>query len=372
MVRLYLSAKSRVTAHGSFNMLIGCYVMGPRRGRFVRDGEPGSKNVVVNFAMNSNSLRVIGVSCLWFGWYSFNASSVGLLDGTRTSKLIGQVTLNTTLSAATCGLFSMLISNWFNISDRRHDLDATLNGILAGLVSITAGCNVVKGWGAVVIGIVGTFVWIGSKKLVEKLQIDDVVDAIAIHAGCGIWGLIAPCFFAGIFYGGNGKLLGAALISIICIVTWTSIFMTTIFTTMEHYNILRISEVEEVEDLLDWREHGHYNSNTSGSDSMGAHRSFGRPLDPALVKHWVANQETKDLLDKPSIIALAMHTDSGTVMETLALFDRFSGGAQTLRGDQFDSFLKELSKRFLPTQTMTSASKSEEFHGLVGATQPEL
>jgi Amt family ammonium transporter len=239
---------------GGIAALTGAHYVGKRLGRFEDNDEQ-------EFRPHNMPLVVMGTLILWFGWYGFNAgSTLGITDGN--TSLAGLVAMNTTISAAIAGLVTFIFRGYFfQQLDPRFNVSAISNGILAGLVSITAPCGSVEPWAAFCIGAVGGFVYIGSSYLVQKkLHIDDPLDAFAVHGGCGIWGTLSVAFFdssKGIFYGAadSGKFLGIQLLGILVIMLWTFTFSALTFASLKHFNLLRVSQ--EVERLgLDRCEHG--------------------------------------------------------------------------------------------------------------------
>jgi len=173
---------------GGASALAGTIVLGPRKGRW---DEPE------NFEPHNLPLVVLGTLSLWFGWYGFNCgSTLGMSDAT-TGAMGAQVAMNTTLSAATGGLTVFILR--YGIT-KRYDVAGLCNGILAGLVSITAPCGNVESGSAIVIGLVGGIVYQLSSMFQQFIGIDDPVDASSVHGACGIWGVLA----AGLFDWGNG------------------------------------------------------------------------------------------------------------------------------------------------------------------------
>jgi len=168
--------------------LAGTIVLGPRTGRFVNPEE---------FEPHNLPLVVLGTFALWFGWYGFNpGSTLGMHTG-DTGAMAAQVAMNTTISAATGGLTVFMLR--FGIY-KKYDVGGLCNGILAGLVSITAPCGNVECGSAFAIGFIGALVYQGASMLLQKLKIDDPVDASPVHGFCGVWGLLA----AGLFDWGKG------------------------------------------------------------------------------------------------------------------------------------------------------------------------
>lgn len=182
-------------------------------------------------------------------------------------NLAALITMTTTLSAAMGGITVFLIK--FAIS-KQHDVCALANGILAGLVSITAGCDGVYGWAAIIIGFVGGLLFLGASALLKKMKIDDPVDAFAVHGACGAWGVIAVAFFnaeKGIFYGGEdaGKQLQWQVIGVLSIAAWTAVLSAATFMVLMVAKVLRLSPEEEKGGADKHAPYGGYNSSKSTS-----------------------------------------------------------------------------------------------------------
>mmetsp|Transcript_5342 Transcript_5342/g.11011 ORF Transcript_5342/g.11011 Transcript_5342/m.11011 type:complete len:495 (+) Transcript_5342:800-2284(+) len=239
---------------------VGSYLIGPRLGRFDSDGKP------LAMPGHSTPLATLGTFILWVGWLGFNPGSVLSLVGN--SNIAARAAVNTILCSATGGLSSLFFATAIN-PGREWDINGALNGVLAGLVSITAGCPVVSPWASLVIGVFGGVVYqCASKFVLLVMKLDDPLDAVAVHAFTGAWGLIAVGFFAktefvqelagfdesvayqdysGVFYGGNGILLGCQLVEIVCIVPWVTALIFPYFFVLRKLNFLRISaQAEEI------------------------------------------------------------------------------------------------------------------------------
>ncbi|CAJ1446103.1 unnamed protein product [Effrenium voratum] len=242
---------------GGVSGLAGTIVLGPRKGRFVNPEE---------FEPHNLPLVVLGTFALWFGWYGFNpGSTLGMHDG-ATGALAAQVAMNTTLAAATGGI-TVFILRYAIL--RKYDVGGLCNGILAGLVSITAGCGNMECGSAFATGLVGAMVYQGASMLLQKLKIDDPVDAAPVHGFCGIWGCIACGLFdwgKGVdhFHGWSGwgcmqtadesscktgiggTAIGAQFIMVLMIIVWAGSLSTIAFFLLKLTGLLRISEeVEE-------------------------------------------------------------------------------------------------------------------------------
>lgn len=239
---------------GGIAAIWGAFIIGPRKGRF-DGGKP------VDMPGHSSVLSVLGTLILWLGWYGFNpGSTLGIAGYGQTSA---RVAVCTTLSAATGGLVVVLMEKL--VGSKQWDVAMVCNGILAGLVSITAGCSVVYTWHAALIGFLGGFVYFGTSKCVLKCcKIDDPLDAFAVHGACGCWGVIAAGLFAvpangyqcgkGAFYGGSDCI--SANLTLICTeFAWVSVLSMMMFGGLKVSGCLRISiDVEEAG--MDISKHG--------------------------------------------------------------------------------------------------------------------
>jgi len=246
-----------VHAVGGFSALAAAWLLGPRIGKFNKDG---SSNVIPG---HSITLSALGVFILWTGWYGFNSGST--LSGMNPG--IAYIAVTTTL-AASSGLLSALIVNWLRTG--KPSTEMALNGALAGLVAITAGTANVEPLGAIFIGLIAGPVLVYGLELVEKvLRVDDPVGAIAVHGLNGVWGTIAIGLFAapapggmtgmgeiaGLFYGGGLSQLGIQLVGTLVISAWAFTTMAILFYLMKVTIGIRVSTQEELEGL-DLSEHG--------------------------------------------------------------------------------------------------------------------
>jgi ammonium transporter, Amt family len=221
---------------GGWAALVGAWMLGPRTGKYRKDGK-------VNPLPGSNMpLATVGVLILWLGWFGFNGGSVLSADPAATSLVL----VTTCLAAAAGGLGAMLA---YTFISRKPDLSMALNGVLAGLVGITAGADVVTVNAAVLIGLLAGGLVVGSVIFFDKVKIDDPVGAISVHLVCGIWGTLA----AGIF--GEGKSVGAQAIGIAAYGVFTALCAFVLFAAIKAVMGLRVSEDEEREGL-DFGEHG--------------------------------------------------------------------------------------------------------------------
>ena len=249
---------------GGIAALVGASILGPRIGKFIKDKE--GKVVKVNaFPGHNLPIACLGVFILWLGWYGFNGAAC-----TDLSQL-GSVFLTTTVAPALATVTCMIFT-WLKYG--KPDVSMCLNASLAGLVAITAGCDVTDALGASIIGIVaGLLVCFGVWLLDYVLRVDDPVGAVAVHCLNGIWGTLAVGLFAtnsapaygsadstgaelvGLSYGGGFKLLGIQAIGVISTAAWTAVTMTIAFLIIKAVFGLRVSEEEEIVGL-DSTEHG--------------------------------------------------------------------------------------------------------------------
>ncbi len=222
-----------VHALGGFAGLAGALVLGPRVGRFKKNG--GSK------AMPGHSLTIstLGVFILWIGWYGFNPGSQLAIVGVDNTNMVMHIAVNTTLAAAAGGVTAMILAWWLF---KKPDLSMALNGILAGLVGITAGCDSVTNGESIIIGLIAGLLVVLAILFLEKMRIDDPVGAWPVHGVAGVWGGLAT----GIF--GDHSLV-AQLIGSIVIPLWGFLTMYGLFGLLKAFNLLRVSETEEIRGL---------------------------------------------------------------------------------------------------------------------------
>lgn len=233
---------------GGVTALIGAALLGPRIGKYYVD-ESGKKQARA-IPGHSVTIGALGVFILWFGWYGFNGAAA------TDMATLGKIFVTTTLAPAFASCATMAYT-W--IKNGKPDVSMTLNGSLAGLVAITAGCANVDALGSIIIGIVaGIWVVVIVEVLDLKLHIDDPVGAVGVHFGNGLWGTLAVGLFAtdgGLFYGGGFRLLGIQALGVAAILSYTVVLMTIVFLLIRKFHGLRVSEEEEIGGL-DSYEHG--------------------------------------------------------------------------------------------------------------------
>lgn len=250
---------------GGISAIIGAKILGPRIGKFVTDKKTGKVTKVNAIPGHSLTIGALGCFILWFGWYGFNGAAA------TSGPQLGSIFLTTTIAPAVATVVCMIFT-WIKYG--KPDVSMCLNASLAGLVGITAGCDVMDAFGATMVGVVsGLLVVFGVWLLDHVLYIDDPVGAVAVHMMNGIWGTFAvglfanpdvPGYavenadgaaFAGLFYGGGVKLLGLQCLAILTVGLWTAVTITITFVIIKKTIGLRAS-VEEETRGLDITEHG--------------------------------------------------------------------------------------------------------------------
>ena len=249
---------------GGISALIGAKILGPRIGKFTKD-KSGRITRVNAFPGHNIPIGALGVFILWLGWYGFNGAAA------VTVEQRGSIFVTTTIAPAIATVVCMIFT-WIKYG--KPDVSMCLNASLAGLVAITAPCDVTDAFGAIVIGAVAGFLVVFGVWLLDyKLRIDDPVGAVAVHCMNGIWGTIAVGLFAtnsapeyaiadasgnelvGLFYGGGFELLGLQFIGFAAVAAWTAVTITIVFLVIKAVIGLRASEEEEIVGL-DATEHG--------------------------------------------------------------------------------------------------------------------
>jgi Amt family ammonium transporter len=228
---------------GGIASLVGAKIVGPRIGKYSKSGEsraiPG----------HSLTLGALGVFILWFCWFGFNGGSTTSMTGENIVSA-GTIFVTTNLAAATAATITMIIT-W--IRYKKPDVSMTLNGALAGLVAITAGCDAVSPFGAFCIGIIAAFVIVFGIEFVDKiLKVDDPVGAIGVHGLAGAVGTLLTGIFAldgGLLYGGGFAMLGVQALGVVSVMAWVAVTMSIVFTVIKKTMGLRVSRAEEVAGL---------------------------------------------------------------------------------------------------------------------------
>ncbi len=235
---------------GGWVALAGAMVVGPRIGKYSADGKANA------IPGHNIPLAALGVFILWFGWFGFNPGSTTVADGT-----IGYIAVNTTLAAA-AGVLGAMTTAWIRFG--KPDVSMSMNGALAGLVAITAGCYELSPGGSIIVGaIAGILVVLAIVFIDQVLKVDDPVGCVAVHGVCGAWGTLAVGLFAapgfggitGLFYGGGiGQLITQA-IGVASVFVWAFGTGWIAFSVVKAILGIRVTEEEELKGL-DISEHG--------------------------------------------------------------------------------------------------------------------
>jgi len=224
---------------GGIGAIVGAICVGPRKGRWEGKEDFGADNI---------PFCVLGTFCLWFGWYGFNPGSTLSMKTKDDAYIAGLVAVNTTLAPCMAGLVVFFLRAHV-CQPKLLDVGGFCNGILAGLVSITAGCAFVKPWEACIIGLIGGLLYQASSMTLQKLRIDDVVDAFSVHGACGMWGVLSLGLFGnpdegmggnGLFYGGDQ--LRTQVMGILVIVVWSAALSFLIFAPLRKVGWLRLGD----------------------------------------------------------------------------------------------------------------------------------
>ncbi|MBU3111083.1 ammonium transporter [Clostridium lacusfryxellense] len=270
---------------GGVAAFVGAKILGARIGKYDKNGDakaiPG----------HSVTLGALGVFILWFAWFGFNGGSTVSATGDATIILMSKIFVTTNISAAVATTAVMIIT-W--IRYKKPDVSMTLNGSLAGLVAITAGCDVVSPVGAFFIGLIAAFVVVFGIEFVDKtLKVDDPVGAIGVHGMCGATGTLLVGLFSldkGLFYGHGASFLGIQLIGVLSVMAWVAITMTIVFKIIKATVGLRVSKEEEIIGL-DIEEHGLM---SCYADFMPITAEFATPVSEAIPVRIEKGDEVSD------------------------------------------------------------------------------
>jgi Amt family ammonium transporter len=248
---------------GGVAALVGAAILGPRIGKYGADGKPRA------IPGHSIPFAIIGCFILLIGWFGFNPGSELAAD-----EFVGPIAV-TTLFAGVAGALVATVITWFK--DGKPDVAMAGNGLLAGLVGVTAGCAAVNNWGAVIIGAVAGAIVVGSVLFFDRVRIDDPVGAVSVHGICGAWGVIAVGLFAtedsdfwkqGLFFGGGTDQLVSQIIGVVAIAAFVAVAMAIVFFAIKAVIGLRVSPQEELEGL-DVHEHGYPGYGIDVASGMG-------------------------------------------------------------------------------------------------------
>lgn len=244
MTRGFIDFAGSTAVHmtGGVAAMVGAVILGPRIGKYTITAD--GKKKVNAIPGHSLTLAALGVFILWFCWYGFNgAAATTVLDASRI--------LSTTTIAAAFATVAAMITTW--VKGGKPDVSMSLNGSLAGLVGITAGCANVDALGALLIGVAcGIVVVLAVEFIDQKIMVDDPVGAVSVHGVCGALGTIMVGLLDttnGLFYSGNADLLVTQIIGVVAVMVWVAVTMTIVFQAIKHTIGLRVAEQEELEGL---------------------------------------------------------------------------------------------------------------------------
>ena len=261
---------------GGVCALIGAKILGPRIGKYDKNGKPRA------ILGHNLSLAALGVFILWFCWFGFNgASTVSMTKGA--AEVAGKVFFNTNLSAAVATVVVMLFT-W--VRYKKPDVSMALNGSLAGLVAITAGCDLVNPWAAALIGAISGIALVLAVEFIDhKLKVDDPVGAVSVHCVCGALGtLLAGLFASNEYLAGAGmsrmKFFGTQVLGVGATALWAAVSITIVFFIIKKTVGLRVSAEEELSGL-DLPEHGLVSAYADFAPSLGAVNAAVSPVAAA-------------------------------------------------------------------------------------------
>lgn len=276
---------------GGVAALVGASMLGPRIGKYSKSGK--SKAI----PGHSLTLGALGVFILWFGWFGFNPGSTLSATGDEALLSMGGIFMTTNLAAA-AGATGAMVLTW--VRYKKPDVSLTLNGALGGLVTITAGCDVVSPTGAVIMGVVGGVLVVLAVGFVDKvLKIDDPVGAFAVHGVCGAAGTIMVGLFSvesGLFYGHGVSLLSVQILGVLTVAAWVAISMSILFYVLKKTVGLRVSAEEEIAGL-DSKEHGLENAYADFMPATQVAPDVSKSYDTVPVVHKKAKTSESNSFD---------------------------------------------------------------------------
>lgn len=234
---------------GGISALIGAAILGPRIGKYDKNGKPKA------IPGHSLTLGALGVFILWMGWFGFNPASSYGLSSFEQGMDVGNVFMTTNLAAATATCATMIFT-WVKYG--KPDVSMTLNGSLAGLVAITAPCSAVDPWAAFIIGLIAGILVVVAVEFIDKIHVDDPVGAVAVHGVCGLFGTLCVGLFGregGLFITGDPSRFFVQLVGVVAVGVFVAVVMTVVFFAIKATVGLRVTQEEEIIGL-DALEHG--------------------------------------------------------------------------------------------------------------------
>ncbi len=363
---------------GGVAALCGASILGARIGKFNKDGKPKA------IPGHSLTLGALGVFILWFSWFGFNAGSTLGIEGSDSANLASHIFITTNISAAT-STFVVMIITW--IKYKKPDVSMTLNGSLAGLVGITAGCDVVSPVGACIIGVISAFVVVYGIEFIEnKLKVDDPVGAVGVHGFCGAVGTILVGLLStttGLLYGHGSAQLITQTFGVIVVAIWVFVTMTAVFLLVKNTMGLRVTEEEELTGL-DIFEHGltssyadfmpiigadfeHTNTELIPSETSIPVISNSHP-DAKMTKVVIITNNTKFVVLKTTLDTLGI---TGMTVTQVHGYGAQKGNTKMYRGSTLETTLLpkvkvEIIICKIPTEKVINAVKSALYTGNIG------
>ena len=286
---------------GGVASLIGAKILGPRIGKYDRDGKPRA------ILGHNLSIAALGVFVLWFCWFGFNGCSTVSMTWDDTLVAVGSIFVTTNMSAAVACVTTMLFT-WIRF--KKPDVSMTFNAALGGLVAITAGCDMVSVEGAAIIGICAGIVLPLAVEFFDKIaKIDDPVGAISVHGVCGAMGTLLTGLLAvdgGLFYGGGPKFFLTQCLGVVSVIAWVAVTMVIIFMVIKHTVGLRASAIEELESAM----------NGIGVTGMTVTQVLGCGIQKGKTEYYRGVPMTMNLLPKVQVEIVVSKVPVAQVVDT--------------------------------------------------------
>ncbi len=368
---------------GGVAALIGAKMLGPRVGKFDKNGKPRA------IPGHSLTLGALGVFILWFGWFGFNGGSTVSMTGDETILSASNIFVTTNLAAATAAVAVMIIT-WFRY--KKPDVSMTLNGALAGLVAITAGCDAVSPVGAFFIGLFAGFAVVYGIEFIDKvLKIDDPVGAAGVHGICGALGTVLVGVFAldgGLVYGGGFGYIWTQFVGVVAVAAWVLVAMGVVFFIIKKTVGLRVSRDEEISGL-DMMEHGIASSYADFMPSVAVYGAdtFSHVSSANTSNHVDVDAAVADSGEKSKMTKVVIITKQSKFEQLKAEMDKIGitgmtvtqvlgcgmqkGSTNYYRGNPIESNLLpkvkvEIVVSKVPVETVVAAAKAALYTGNIG------
>lgn len=356
---------------GGVASIVGASMIGPRIGKY---NEDGTVNAIPG---HSIPLGALGVFLLWFGWFGFNGASTVCATGDEALVSMGDIFITTNM-AACAGATATMLYTWFKYG--KPDVSMTLNGVLAGLVGITAGCDVVSPLGSIIIGaICGILVVVSVEFFDQVVKIDDPVGAISVHGVCGATGTILTGLFHlkdGLLYGAGAHFLGVQALGVVSVIAYVAIVMFVVFKVLDVTLGLRVSEAEEIKGL-DIEEHGLTSSYADFIPAVPTESKYAGPVYVPKVKAEGAAKMSKVVIitSQPRFEALKLALDdlgiTGMTVTKVLGYGLQKGSTEMYRGASVGARLLpkvkvEMIVSAIPVAEVVNVAKSVLYTGKYG------